>query len=202
MNEKAQKAWAEFVDPRITRRRLMIAALYIAAFESLKESIVSHIRDFFATEWDEDGPVESATYRDKVLALDPKGNRLKASVGWLVANEALSDADATLFGDARDLRNTLAHELIATIGDWPEGDGMEVSFDALVYLLNKVERWWIINVEMATDPSFDDIPPEELDLDGILPGRVMAIRVLRDIALSPDDEAMTYLQALKDAGLA
>jgi hypothetical protein len=47
MDPKVRQAWEDFLNPEVTRNRLLAASVYIAAFEALKDSIVGRIRDFF-----------------------------------------------------------------------------------------------------------------------------------------------------------
>jgi hypothetical protein len=38
----------------------------------------------------------------------------------------------------------------------------------MIALLNKIEKWWIINVDIATDPQFDG---EHIDEGGSFPAQ-------------------------------
>jgi hypothetical protein len=42
-------------------------------------------------------------------------------------------------------------------------------FGDMTTLLDKIERWWIVNVEIPTNPDFDG-KHEEIDESGIIPG--------------------------------
>ena len=53
-------------------------------------------------------------------------------------------------------------------------------------LLNKIEKWWIINVEVATDPDWDG---EELDEAGVVPGPSWMMDMLAQVALGEGDQA-------------
>jgi hypothetical protein len=63
-------------------------------------------------------------------------------------------------------------------------------------LLRKIEVWWILNLEVPTNPDFDN---EEIDVDAILPGPVMAVSVMLDVALGSEKEANQYAEALKES---
>ena len=62
-------------------------------------------------------------------------------------------------------------------------------FDDMISLLNKIEVWWIINVEIPTDPDLDG---RDVDESGIVPGSVMTIRLLQEIALGDEDTSRYY----------
>jgi hypothetical protein len=190
--DERERGLEEFLDPQVVRRRLLVASLYICAFEVLKDCIVDRIRDFFSIGFDENGMIEGPKYRTVVLALHH--NRLRASLLWLMGQGIVDQADVDAFLAARDLRNAFAHDLVEHVGRWPKG--VEDTFDGLVVLLNKIERWWIVNVEIPTNPDFDG---EEVDVEGVVPGSVLTLRMLRDIALAPDDEAGVCLAAYRAA---
>jgi len=60
-------------------------------------------------------------------------------------------------------------------------------------LLYKIEKWWILNVEVPTNPDFDG---KDIDEDSIVPGKIMAFRLLADIALGSEEESKIYYEEL------
>jgi len=48
-------------------------------------------------------------------------------------------------------------------------------FKEITDLLDKIERWWILNVEIPTNPEFDG---EEIDEDGIVTNRIITLWLL------------------------
>jgi hypothetical protein len=69
-------------------------------------------------------------------------------------------------------------------------------FQSALALLSKIERWWIVNVEIATDP---DLVDKEIDEDGILPGRILTMQILVNVALGNDKETNAFLEAFRRA---
>lgn len=63
-------------------------------------------------------------------------------------------------------------------------------FSEMVSLLDKIERWWIVNVEITTDPQFDG---QEIDEEGIIPGPIIGLRLMMDIALGSEEDSRKYL---------
>jgi hypothetical protein len=144
MDEKIQERYENFLNPAILRQRLIIGSLYIAAFEVLKTSIISRIKEFF-THWDDVDP----KYQSLVLSKDR--SPLYASLAWLKEMNAIGDEDVAVFNQVKDFRNEVAHEIIRMVAEefppyWAE------RFACLISLVDKVEHWWIVNVEIATDP--------------------------------------------------
>lgn len=65
-------------------------------------------------------------------------------------------------------------------------------FSNLLYLVDKIGRWWIVNVEIPTNPSFDG---QEIKEEEIIPGQVARLRMMMDIALGSEEESKFYFNA-------
>ncbi len=63
-------------------------------------------------------------------------------------------------------------------------------FIEIIGLVDKIERWWIVNVEIPTNPEFDG---QDIDEAGIVPGGTMGLRVLIDIALGSEQDSKRYI---------
>ena len=59
----------------------------------------------------------------------------------------------------------------------------------MVRLLRKIEKWWIVEFEIPINSDFDG---KEIDEDGIVPGPVMMLQLMFDVALGPEQEANKY----------
>ena len=56
-------------------------------------------------------------------------------------------------------------------------------------LVQKIEKWWIINVEIPTNPDFDG---KDIDEDGIISGPSWVMQLLVQVALGAEDEAWEF----------
>ncbi|GAA6202939.1 hypothetical protein NBRC116599_41650 [Aquicoccus sp. SU-CL01552] len=151
-------------------------------------SIKDRAHDFFSDTWTAaDGWKPGPEYRDKVLSLDPKGKNdpFRASIAWLRQMEAIDEQDETTIRELTEERNRLAHELRNVLGGTLKHD-FESLFTKLVSLVAKIDRWWIVNIEIATDP---DLAGKEFDEDGVTPGSLMLLQVLNQVALGKDEGA-------------
>ena len=129
-------------------------------------------------------------YEAEVLSRDK--SRVYASLKWLLDRGAIDQADIDQFERLKLCRNKLAHDLASvSLGTATEHLTL---FPPMVELLSKVESWWIVNVEIPTNEDFDGV---EIDEAGIVPGRVMTVRVMADLALGSDKEATAYLDYFK-----
>lgn len=186
--------WIEFLTPEVLRNRLISASIYLAAFELLKDSIIDHPRSFFASNFDINGPTVGSRYQEEILTRN--SSPLYGSLAWLRGLNAIDDNDLAVFEDLKNARNTIAHEMhqLAS-GGAPSKHVAELP--KLVALLRKIEVWWIMNVEIPTNPDFDEAT--EIDEDGILPGPVMTVSLMVDVALGSEEQANQYLKAFQEA---
>ena len=151
MDEKIQERYEKFLNPAILRKRLVIGSLYLAAFEILTTSIISRIKDFY-TRFDTVDP----EYQSKVLSRDK--SPLFASLDWLKEMEAITDDDIALFREIKRFRNEFAHEIPRMVAEEFPEDWAE-RFATLISLVDKIERWWIVNYEI---PAIRTLPVKRL----------------------------------------
>ncbi|MFH2103866.1 MAG: hypothetical protein ABIJ39_10985 [Chloroflexota bacterium] len=193
MNEDIQAEWERFLDPKELRPNLIMASLYIAAFEILKNSIIERIRDFYITGFDENGWIIDPEYTRQVLSKDKSPTY--ASLKWLLESQAIDEVDIEKFNKVKECRNLLAHEITKFLakGLPPEFPGC---FNDMVALLDKIERWWIVNVEIPTNPDLAG-KADEIDESGIVPGPIMSLRLMVNVALGSEETANSLLNEFK-----
>src|SRR5208337_3577896 len=157
MNDKYRVSWETFLNPEALRPSLIAASIYIAAFEILKTSLVDRIKDFFTNGFDQNGLRIDPMYKSDVLSKNR--SVIYASLEWLRDAHAIDDADLAVFERVKELRNNLAHALASMLYEGLPAD-FRTRLNEMVCLLDKVERWWIINVEIPTNPDLKD---EQID---------------------------------------
>src|SRR5215211_8958883 len=109
MDNDNQAKWERFLDPEVLRPNLILASIYIAAFEILKNSIIDRLRFFYVSGFDQNGDIILPEYKDEVLAKDR--SLTYASLKWLREAKAITDDDIEKFTKAKECRNLLAHEI-------------------------------------------------------------------------------------------
>jgi hypothetical protein len=187
MEPKVRQSWEDSLNPQVIRSRLIAASFYISGFEALKESIVSRIRSFFWTGFEESGDKIDPKYEADVLARNK--SHVYASLEWLKEMQAIDDADVALFNRVKACRNTLAHRLLFTLSSEGLPPDFDQCFGDMVALLRKIEVWWITNVEIPTNPDYDG---REVDEGGIVPGPIMGMQLLMVIALGDEERSRFY----------
>lgn len=168
--------WERFLDPDVVRPSLFLATMFITAFEILKNSIVDDVRGFYTNGFDGNGLIVGDAYKSQVLAKNK--SPIHASLQWLRENNAISDEDLTTFEKLKITRNQLAHQLFAVVIGQVES-AHEAQFADLIALLRKIGVWWVINVEIQTNPDFDG---QEIDEAGIVPGAIFSLQILIEVA--------------------
>ena len=191
MSQDSKISWERFLNPEILRANLIVASLYITAFEMLKDSIIGRTRDFFSSGFDQNGPIIDKEYKRQVLSRNH--SPLYASLLWLKDMNGIDDQDIELFNRIKECRNELAHEITEFISKGTKIDPIPL-FSPMVDLLHKIEKWWIMNVEIPTNPDFDG---QDIDEDAVVAGRVITLRLLVDIALGTKEESKFYYNEFK-----
>jgi len=174
----------DFLNPEIVRPKLIVASVYIAAYEVLKSTIVQRIKSFYTLGgiYKEDHP----KYQSEVLSRNR--SPVYASLDWLRESHAIDDNDITAFERVKKCRNDFAHTMTEMLmGELPFD--FATRFSEMIASLDKIEKWRIVNVDIATDPKFDG---EQVDEGNIIPGPIMALRALMDVALGSDEEARKH----------
>lgn len=180
-------------NPTILKQNLVIASLFIAVFDNFKSSITDKVKYFYWSGIDH-GVEQFKDYEKEVLSkIKTKNNKqIKATLLWLRESGAITYEDENKFEELTNMRNKLAHEMSKML---LEGFS-EVIYDLyadMVKLFNKIERWWIIEVEMSINPP--DIPQEDICWDGITSVNIEFIKIMSEIAFTDNDK---YMKIIKD----
>lgn len=191
--KQVRQSWEKFLNPSSLRSNLITASLFLTAYELLQDSVIARIRDFFSVDFNEQGGIASKDYKEKVLSLDR--SPLKASLLWLHEMDALSEADISLIDNIRRHRNEIAHELPKIV--MTADAEIDIRLLCSIYeLVEKIERWWVREVDIPTNPDFDG---QQIDDADIMPGRVICMNMLIRIATEErDEDASIFLKALND----
>lgn len=168
--------WERFLDPEVVRPSLFMATMFITTFEILKNSIVDRIRDFYSIGWSPTGNTVSPDYAGNVLSRNKSA--VYASLEWLVEHQAIDASDLMTFDQLKKTRNLLAHQLFDVVTGQAQSPHQE-QFNDLVALLRKIEVWWVINVEIPTNPDHDGA---EIDESGVVPGTILSLQMLLQVA--------------------
>lgn len=186
--QKAKEKWKNFLNPAILKPSLIIYSIFITVFEILKQQVVERIKYFYVDGFIGDKLIINENYNKEVLSRHKK--TLYASLDWHLEKGIISKEDIELFHELRKQRNKLAHEMTTVIFEG-NNDSIIVNLERMINLLKKIELWWIVNVEIPTDPNINtDI--DDMDIEHIIPVSIMIIQLLLEIALNEGEEAKKY----------
>ena len=192
MESKVHQSWEEFLNPDVVRPVLISASIYIAGFEALSDAIVGRIRTFFCNGFDEPGHKIDLRYQSDVLSRNR--SPIYASLDWLKEMHAIDDADIDAFDRIKSCRNDLAHRLFSIVGSEFTPPDFATRFQEMAALLRKIEVWWIREFEIPTNPVFAG---KEISDDGIVPGSVIGLHLLCDIALGDEHKSRFYMEEFR-----
>jgi len=186
MTKSVKGAWENVLHPENLRTNIITASIFSMAFEMLKSSIIEKIEMFYSDGFDKDGYILGSKYKEQVLSLN--NSPLYASLVWLQDMKVIDDKDIEQFEYIKRCRNTLTHEMLTFASTGVDFDVPDV-FNDMTSLLRKIEMWWFENFEMEVDPK---AYPEDIDLDQVTPGPLWSLKMLIDVALGPEEEAIKY----------
>lgn len=193
MNDNIWDSWKRFLKPENLKSNMIILSLFVTSYEILKDSIIGRIREFYTNGFNEKGWIINKEYYTEVINLDKKKRELHASIEWLRKREAIDEYDIVQFYEIKDCRNKLVHEIVNYITKESTVNPVPL-FPKMINLLNKIEKWWIVNVEIDINPDLYD---KEIDEEGIVPEPLIMLRVLADIALGNEKESNFYYDNFK-----
>lgn len=192
MSDDIWKSWERFLKPENLKANLIILSLFFTSYEILKDSIIARIRNFYTNGFDEKGWIIDKEYQTKVKSLNK--SLLYASLEWLKNRKVIDDNDIEEFNKIKKCRNELAHEIVNFITKGSNINPLPL-FPKMINLIDKIEKWWILNVEIELNPNLKD---KEIDEKGIVPGPIIMLRVLMDIALGNEEESRFYHNGFKE----
>lgn len=182
--DKAVRGWAKFLNPATLRGNLIAASIFIAAYQTFRANVVDRLQGFFTNGFDASGPIIDLEYKSKVLSLDK--SPLRATLLWLKGMSAIDDADVANADRVREHRNALAHKL----QDFLLAANSEIDLgllEILCKLVAKIDRWWIREVEMTTNPDLED--QQDVADEDITSGTMFFLSLMLRIAVGDDSAA-------------
>jgi hypothetical protein len=181
MSEKSKniKDWEKFLDSEGVKNNLIRTSLYLFSYELLKNSIVDKIKDFYCIGFENNEDIYSKNYNKEVVnrLINGKQNIFLSSLYWLEEHGAITKDEINEISDIREFRNTVAHQIdrILADNDYNIDENKE---RRMFELMRKIEVWWIIEVEIPTNPDFDE---KEIIYDEILPGKEIFYNYIQTI---------------------
>lgn len=160
--------------PERIRSTLAFVALYQMTHEMIKHTVIEDVKGFYGHSpsdsgtwlWDEQG---NDSYNREVLGLEPK-NAFRASLQWLQASEAISEAQVARLDEIYEHRHELTHELAKFIVDVDSEPDVDLLTDA-VQIMRDISRFWVqVEKDIGT---FDD--HGDVDVNAVQSGSLLVL---------------------------
>lgn len=185
MSQETFNSWENFLNPDKLKSNLIRSSIFLASYEIFKNGTIDKLKDFFTSHCqmnENTGELEgipSESYKEKVLDLYPK-DEFHACCLWFKYISALTDDDMMDIAIIRKHRNIIAHELPKIL----TGQCVSVSsknLNSLILIQDKLDKWWIKEIEIPTNPDFDADSYEDIDWNNVLGGNTLLLSLLRTI---------------------
>lgn len=187
-----EESWIKFLDPTSLKENLIKASLFLAAYETLRNSVIEQIRSFFSSGFDEHGPTISSRYQSEVLSRHK--SPLRASLLWLLDMGVISNLDIDMVDHIRKHRNALAHDLPSFISTIDAQIDSEL-INSICALVTKIDRWWVREFEIPVNREFDNKIIEDFEITS---GNMLFLQLMIHIATSSHTEAQEFYMDFKN----
>jgi hypothetical protein len=182
------RSWSRVLDPAELRLNLSAAGIFLIGYEVLKGSLVDYPRGFFCGIPELEFPGGRRRYKAEVLRRDK--DITVASLLWFQSRGAIAEGDVTEFHRIRQQRNALAHETLKYISKHSRTDYAPL-LEAMLALLEKVETWWVVNIEVPSNEQFDG---QEIHNEDVSSGVVIMMKLLVAAAFDVTQVTDHYLR--------
>lgn len=183
---ESELSWNKFLNPENLKNNLIYLSLFITSFEHFKSRIYELPYNFFADEFDKHGAKKSNKYIDEVESKSKY--KIEASLLWFQDMGAINKDDITIYHKIRKHRNDIVHNLTNYLSESEKELNSDLYVE-LINLFNKIEKWWIVNIEIPTDPSYTDSIPTEKEVES---GSIIMLKLMHDIATGSEPEEGYY----------
>jgi hypothetical protein len=191
MNNENNFDWHNFLNPDLVKTNLILASLFIAVFETFKDNIIDRGKSFYTHGFDDQGPIVSDDYKLKVMSKNK--SPIYATLMWLNEIGAITESDIGTFTNFKNYRNNLVHNFHLIHSQGLPNDFIN-QFQNMTELLHKIEKWWFINIEAV----ISEISTENIDIETILSGQQIGLRILIDLILGNEEESNFYFNKFKE----
>jgi hypothetical protein len=210
-NNKINRLNAIFVgDGAEIRQQFVYAGLLLTIFERFKRYVIDQVDGFFSNHIEiKDGALKYTRGEDfKKLIKESGGGRFgqhnnkdfRAALRWFLDLDAIDQSEFDQVERLYILRNDIGHELLQIIA--ADGKSPIDLFDVVltfgVYV--KIVRWWIKEIDAATDPDMNEERYKNMDWDS---AESIDTILLREIIAKTlvDDPQWQELQKMANAYL-
>lgn len=186
--------------PKIVTFNLMMASLYLTAFELIRASIIQGVKDFLVINspppndlLKDCNPNMKEFYQRLIDGYKNELDSFRNEVGvdfnadeshlykpcceWLAKREAIDSSDLRDLLSIRDHRNEIAHEIHYLLME----EGFEINVELFIkirMLLRKIDIFWARNDLLLNTDTFEEVNTNDVSDDQIISFRVAIMDML------------------------
>lgn len=194
--DQTVNSWKKFLNSQNLRSNLISASMYLTAWESLESAVIDQLRGFYSIGYEEDDWVCGERYRSQVLVRHK--SPFRASLLWFLEMNAVNQEDLEIADRIREHRNEIAHRLPEFIFSTEKQIDLEL-FRSLIALVAKVDKWWIREIEVPTNPDFDNAELTEDDYAKAMSGRMIMLNLMITLATGDNNEVSKWNKEFEQA---
>lgn len=190
------------------REQLLLAALLLTIFERFKFYIVDQVDSFFSHHTTiRDGQLSYERGQEFKKLINEKGegqpgqhgNRaFRAALHWFRDLGAISSEEFDDVERIYTLRNDIGHELYLILADDRKSPIHWIDAVLVFAVYLKITRWWVKEVEIATDPEMTAEKYELIDFGSIKSMETMLLREVMLKALKGNEQFEEVMKHIKD----
>ena len=199
MDDVLQK-FENICDKNALETYLSYMALFIGLYEQMIDMVEERVEWFLCNEFHfENGKfkcIHSKEYNEMIKSrrVDEQGNKnaLKATMLWFQSVGAITEADYKDFLRFKKIRDSYVHQMSKHIWEGLNESEAPTIFE-LLSLYNKIDIWWINEVEIPIDGRFVNA---DYDHDGVQSFPLITFKMILDTMYGGKSEE--YMKMISD----
>lgn len=189
------------------REQLIFAGLLLMIFERFKSYVTDTVDGFFSEHIEiNNGKMQFVRGKKFKEIIKKNGagqpgqhtnKNFRGALHWFYEVEAIERADFDGIERLYALRNEIGHEFLGVVVD---GNKSPITLTDVLFAFGiyvKIVRWWIKEVEIATDPDMTAERYDSIDWDSIESGDTIILREILHKALSNNQKYADFLELLQ-----
>ena len=195
MNQEIEASWDKFLNPDSLKKNLIAGGLFLTAYEMLKESLIGYPRDMYWEGIKNGETIVSSRYSTEVRALNE--DLLTASCLWWKKQAILDDSDISKIKAIREHRHAIAHEMPRFLQTTEANIQVEY-LPQIAAIVKKIDQWWILEVEIPTNPDFDNRELTKDECSGVMSMRMIVLDLMIPLSVGDDSRLREIYEGWKD----
>ncbi|MEA2908506.1 MAG: hypothetical protein QOJ15_587 [Bradyrhizobium sp.] len=191
------------------RQQFIYAGLLLTIFERFKDYVVDRVDEFLAHRFEvRDGDLIFTRSEEFKAIIKEKGmgdagqhrnKDFRAALRWLHGFNAIDQAELDHVERLYGLRNEIGHELFRIVADDAKAPIQIIDVVMTLAIYVKVVRWWIKEIDAATDPDMTKEKYESAAWDSAESSDTVFLRLILRKSLAGDRDWEDLQRAMQES---